>query len=236
MSSCSLSAPSSCESGKPCAEGPSTSQAAFPGYAQPLITCQPSPALAGSVPSSREATSPPETAGTDFAYFTTELANQAALEYEMERFESLLEWRHSKYRMRKEHEKDKLEQLILLADTAEVERKAAKRKIEDRPEVEPKKPYTDSNQTQSTIKKDEENPLRKMEMMTNSCTFNTSSCINEVIETPANGMGIKKDDRSAKLEKLGEMERQFEIEHRRAEWEREVQAHQVGTKFHILLY
>ncbi|VDP14998.1 unnamed protein product [Heligmosomoides polygyrus] len=65
-----------------------------------------------------------------------------------------------------------------------------------------------------------------MEMMTNSSAFSTSSSINDVVETPANGI-CKKDERSVKLEKLGEMERQVEAERLRVEWEKEVQAHEM---------
>ncbi|VDK70806.1 unnamed protein product [Cylicostephanus goldi] len=100
-----------------------------------------------------------------------------------------------------------------------------------------KKPtYMDlSAPVNSPSKKLEETPLRRMEMMTNSSAFSTSSSINDVVEAPANGI-CKKDERSAKLEKLGEMERQVEAERLRVEWEKEVQAHEVGdlTFFYLL--
>lgn len=38
-----------------------------------------------------------------------------------------------------------------------------------------------------------------------------------------------RDERSVKLEKLGEMERQVEAERLRVEWEKEVQAHEVRS-------
>ncbi|VDM57386.1 unnamed protein product [Angiostrongylus costaricensis] len=108
--------------------------------------CHPSPALGRSVPSSQEATSPSETAGKDFVFFTTELANQAALDFEKERFDSLLEW-HMKFRKRKEAQ--------LISDDASTEK-------------------ADSS--------------LKMEMMTNSSAFSTSSSINDVVEAPTNGL------------------------------------------------
>ncbi|RCN53485.1 hypothetical protein ANCCAN_00551 [Ancylostoma caninum] len=101
--------------------------------------CHPSPALARSVPSSQEATSPSETAGKDFVFFTTELANQAALDFEKERFDSLLEW-HMKYRKRKEAERISSDDAASEKATSSVstespaaeatERKAEKRKAE----------------------------------------------------------------------------------------------------------
>ncbi|KJH44837.1 hypothetical protein DICVIV_09120 [Dictyocaulus viviparus] len=227
--------------------------------------CHPSPALARSVPSSQEATSPSETAGKDFVFFTTELANQAALDFEKERFESLLEW-HRKYRKRKAMEvssDDSIEKptsSVSVEPTCDVsEIRAEKRKAEnDSDENDPKKPtYKEIGVPVSFPQKIEETPLRKMEMMTNSSAFSTSSSINDVVETPTNGLckkkmemmtnssafstsssindvvetptnGLcKKDERSAKLEKLGEMERQVEAERLRVEWEKEVQAHEM---------
>ncbi|KAL6739689.1 hypothetical protein Aduo_013114 [Ancylostoma duodenale] len=200
--------------------------------------CHPSPALARSVPSSQEATSPSETAGKDFVFFTTELANQAALDFEKERFDSLLEW-HMKYRKRKEAERASSDDTASEKATSSVstespatettERKAEKRKAESDPEDNAaKKPtYVDLTAPEcSPAKKVEETPLRRMEMMTNSSAFSTSSSINDVVEAPTNGI-CKKDDRSAKLEKLGEMERQVEAERLRVEWEKEVQAHEM---------
>lgn len=196
----------------------------------------PSPALARSVPSSQEATSPSETAGKDFVFFTTELANQAALDFEKERFDSLLEW-HMKYRKRKEAERsvddassEKASSSVSTdsATSFEVsERKAEKRKAESDAEDQTiKRPtYIDLN-AENAAKKMEETPLRRMEMMTNSTAFSTSSSINDVVEAPTNGL-CKKDERSAKLEKLGEMERQVEAERLRVEWEKEVQAHEM---------
>ncbi|KAK6031686.1 hypothetical protein OSTOST_02147, partial [Ostertagia ostertagi] len=260
--------------------------------------CHPSPALARSVPSSQEATSPSETAGKDFVFFTTELANQAALDFEKERFDSLLEW-HIKYRKRKEAERsadDVVSEKASSSASAEStpvetsERKPEKRKAESDPEdqVAKKPTYMDLNAPDVSAKKVEETPLRRMEMMTNSSAFSTSSSINDVVEAPANGLckndpedqvakkptymdlnapdvsakkveetplrrmemmtnssafstsssindvveapanGLcKKDERSVKLEKLGEMERQVEAERLRVEWEKEVQAHEM---------
>ncbi|VDM77858.1 unnamed protein product [Strongylus vulgaris] len=220
-----------------CEPQPSTSTANETSV--PLSSpCHPSPALARSVPSSQEATSPSETAGKDFVFFTTELANQAALDFEKERFDSLLEW-HMKYRKRKEAERASTDDIVSEKATSSVstespatetvERKAEKRKAESDPEdFAPKKPtYIDLTAPESSpAKKLEETPLRRMEMMTNSSAFSTSSSINDVVEAPTNGM-CKKDERSAKLEKLGEMERQVEAERLRVEWEKEVQAHEM---------
>ncbi|KAK6057567.1 hypothetical protein COOONC_04916 [Cooperia oncophora] len=231
--------------------------------------CHPSPALARSVPSSQEATSPSETAGKDFVFFTcvtcrhqcseedessscclltfiiallrpffcrTELANQAALDFEKERFDSLLEW-HIKYRKRKEAERnaddvvsEKASSSVSTESTPvdTSERKPEKRKAESDPEdqVSKKPTYMDLSAPDVSTKKVEETPLRRMEMMTNSSAFSTSSSINDVVEAPANGL-CKKDERSMKLEKLGEMERQVEAERLRVEWEKEVQAHEM---------
>ncbi|KHJ92721.1 hypothetical protein OESDEN_07385 [Oesophagostomum dentatum] len=220
-----------------CEPQPSTSTANEASL--PLSSpCHPSPALARSVPSSQEATSPSETAGKDFVYFTTELANQAALDFEKERFDSLLEW-HMKYRKRKEAERASSEDTVSEKATSSVstestgtestEKKAEKRKAESDPDesVAKKPTYIDLTAPESSsTKKVEETPLRRMEMMTNSSAFSTSSSINDVVEAPANGI-CKKDERSAKLEKLGEMERQVEAERLRVEWEKEVQAHEV---------
>ncbi|VDL72330.1 unnamed protein product [Nippostrongylus brasiliensis] len=174
--------------------------------------CHPSPALARSVPSSQEATSPSETAGKDFVFFTTELANQAALDFEKERFDSLLEW-HIKYRKRKEAERS-----TTTADDALSEKALSSVSTESTP--------SDLSGPENMAKKVEETPLRRMEMMTNSSAFSTSSSINDVVEAPTNGL-CKKDERSVKLEKLGEMERQVEAERLRVEWEKEVQAHEM---------
>ncbi|EPB68009.1 hypothetical protein ANCCEY_12895 [Ancylostoma ceylanicum] len=189
-----------------CEPQPSTSTA-NEGSLQMSSPCHPSPALARSVPSSQEATSPSETAGKDFVFFTTELANQAALDFEKERFDSLLEW-HMKYRKRKEAERASSDDTVSEKATSSVstespateatERKAEKRKAESDPEDNAaKKPtYVDLTAPESSpTKKVEETPLR--------------------------------DDRSAKLEKLGEMERQVEAERLRVEWEKEVQAHEM---------
>ncbi|PIO65606.1 hypothetical protein TELCIR_12711 [Teladorsagia circumcincta] len=248
-----------------CEAQPSTSTANETSL--PLSSpCHPSPALARSVPSSQEATSPSETAGKDFVFFTTELANQAALDFEKERFDSLLEW-HIKYRKRKEAERsadDAVSEKASSSVSAEStpvetsERKPEKRKAESDPEdqVAKKPTYMDLNAPDVSTKKAEETPLRfggfrlctpflfddeiykkfsrRMEMMTNSSAFSTSSSINDVVEAPANGL-CKKDERSVKLEKLGEMERQVEAERLRVEWEKEVQAHEVCI-FLWLLY
>ncbi|CAB3409740.1 unnamed protein product [Caenorhabditis bovis] len=103
---CSTSSPSNEKSSKPAtpasvtpSDMPSTSQE----YKEQNSSA--SPALARSVPSSHEATSPPEAAAgnveqpnADFYYFTTEMANQAVLdiEQEKEKFETLLQWIRTK--------------------------------------------------------------------------------------------------------------------------------------------
>ncbi|PIO59736.1 hypothetical protein TELCIR_18790 [Teladorsagia circumcincta] len=135
----------------------------------------------------------------------TELANQAALDFEKERFDSLLEW-HIKYRKRKEAERsadDAVSEKASSSVSAEStpvetsERKPEKRKAESDPEdqVAKKPTYMDLNAPDVSAKKVEETPLR--------------------------------DERSVKLEKLGEMERQVEAERLRVEWEKEVQAHEM---------
>ncbi|KAE9420963.1 hypothetical protein Angca_000257 [Angiostrongylus cantonensis] len=202
--------------------------------------CHPSPALGRSVPSSQEAASPSETAGKDFVFFTTELANQAALDFEKERFDSLLEW-HMKFRKRKETQLISDDASTEKADSSlsaesvssDPEMKAEKRKAKsESDENDAKKPiYMDLSVQGSFSQRLEETPLRKMEMMTNSSAFSTSSSINDVVEAPTNGL-CKKDERLAKLEKLGEMERQIEAERLRVEWEKEVQAHEMKKLMH----
>ncbi|CAD6196164.1 unnamed protein product [Caenorhabditis auriculariae] len=247
MSTCSPASSSSYDSNKgsasSCGDRPSTSD----GFNKASNS---SPAMARSVPSSHEATSPPETAASrDYVYFTTDMANQAVLDMEREKgtYGTLFEWHQRRRRPELEAQArpnsaartpnsappldlpqpasnatvpavltptlpfsphdEKVLTPLSEGPMSNEGRKGVKRKNEDDVQKEAKIAKTESGTAENSPlpPKPEENPLKKMELMTNSQQFHT--ILNDVVDAPA-----KKDERAAKLEKLDDIGKQVQVE------------------------